>query len=74
MVMPFAALNQLLNTLTGGQEDETLSSRWGRNRRKKGKWFDRAACWLLDKIEPCHCVTSIERDAAGRPLAHQLHP
>lgn len=64
------ALNQLLNTLTGGQEDETLSSRWGRNR--KGK-FARAACSVLDHIQPCHCAQSVERGPDGEPLAHQLH-
>jgi hypothetical protein len=65
------SLNQQLNTLTGGEPDETLSSRWGRN-RKKGK-FARAACWVLDRFQRCHCATSIERAPDGAPLAHQLH-
>lgn len=66
------ALNQLFNSLTGGEPDETLSSRWGRTRKRK--WFSRFACWVLDKIEPCHCATAIERAPDGSPLAHQLHP
>lgn len=65
------ALNQLLNTLTGGQEDETLSSRWGRTR--KTKRFARFACAVLDKLQPCHCAEAVERGPDGLPLAHQLH-
>lgn len=65
------SLNQTLNTLTGGEPDETLSSRWGRGRKKHR--FDRAACWLLDRLDPCHCTTAIERDENGKPLPHQMH-
>lgn len=64
------SLNQTLNTATGGQPDETLSSRWGRG-RKKG--FSRVACAVLDKLQPCHCAEAIERGPDGSPLAHQLH-
>lgn len=84
------ALNQLLNTLTLGSPDETLSSRWARARvRRKqrkagtlpraGKWtrsgeaLASGACWLLDRLQPCHCATAIERGPDGAPLAHQLH-
>jgi hypothetical protein len=66
------SLNQLLNAATGGEPDETLSSRWGRTRGRKR--FARFACWLLDKLKPCHCATAIERGPDGKPLAHQLHP
>jgi hypothetical protein len=65
------SLNQTLNVLTGGDPDETLSSRWGRG-RKRG--FAKFACWVLDRLKPCHCATAVERDEAGAPLAHQLHP
>jgi hypothetical protein len=64
------SLNQTINTIAGGEPDETLSSRWGRG-RKKG--FSRFACWLLDKMNPCHCATAIEYGPDGKPLAHQLH-
>lgn len=64
------SLNQLLNTLTFGQPDETLSSRWGR--RKDKSRLARLACAVLDKVEKCHCESAIEYDAAGQPLAHQL--
>jgi hypothetical protein len=64
------SLNQTLNSLVGGEPDETLSSRWGRG-RKHG--FSRFACYLLDKLQPCHCAISIERGPDGKPLAHQLH-
>lgn len=64
------SLNQTLNSLVGGEPDETLSSRWGRH-RKHG--FSRFACWVLDKLQPCHCAESVERAPDGSPLAHQLH-
>lgn len=65
------SLNQTLNAVTGGEADETLSSRWGRTRSRKK--FARFACAVLDKLQPCHCATSIERGPDGAPLAHQLH-
>lgn len=65
------SLNQTLNALTGGEPDETLSSRWGRTRDKRK--FARIACWLLDKLKPCHCASAVERDEAGATLAHQMH-
>lgn len=64
------ALNQNVNALAGGEADETLSSRWGRHRTKG---FSKFACWVLDKLQPCHCASSIERAPDGSPLAHQLH-
>lgn len=65
------SINQLLNTITGGQVDETVSSRWAA-KRKTSK-VARLACNVLDHIQPCHCATALERDEQGNPLAHQLH-
>lgn len=66
------SLNQTLNALTGGEADETLSSRWGRARRRGSK-AAKVVCAALEKIQPCHCASAIERDETGAPLAHQLH-
>lgn len=63
--------NQLLNAVTGGAPDETLSSRFGRARRRGSK-TGRATCAVLDWIDPCHCETSIEFDELGRPQPHQM--
>jgi len=54
------AIDQLLNTLTGGYPDETISSRLGKNKHKS-----RVAafiCAVLDRIDPGHCEESIEED------------
>lgn len=50
--------DQLANTAFGGHEDEKISSRAGRE-RKKGKRWACVLCRLLDKIDPNHCEKSI---------------
>jgi hypothetical protein len=59
------SLDQTLNTIFGGDEDETISSRAGkaRHRNQFAYWL----CWLLDKIDPNHCEDAIEADE-GEPL------
>jgi hypothetical protein len=60
------SIDQLLNTLLGGDPDETISSRCGK-RRTKCKvcgWL----CWALDKIDPRHCAKYIERDEGARNI------
>jgi len=54
-------VDQFLNAATGGDEDETISSRAGKA-RCQGRWWGRALCWGLDKIDPGHCANSIEPD------------
>lgn len=66
------SMNQTVNTILGGEPDETLSSRWGRA-RARGSKPAKAACWVLDKIDPCHCTVAIEFTPEGEPLPHQLH-
>ena len=51
-------IDQSLNTIIGGDPDETLSSRFG----KCNKWACRFICRLLDKIDYRHCKKSIEKD------------
>lgn len=65
------ALNQFTNALALGHPDETWSSRAGRARQKGKKW-GKAMCWVLDKANPCHCLSAIEYDAQGNPKPHQL--
>lgn len=52
-------VDQLLNCLTNGEPDETLSSRFGRN-RKRGATTGKVGCVVLDTIDQDHCAVSIE--------------
>jgi hypothetical protein len=55
--------DQLINAHTGGDEDETISSRMGKAvEGRTGCWFCRVVCKVLHWIDPNHCQDSIERD------------
>ena len=56
------ALDQLANTIAGGDPDETLSSRMGKAVRENRCLACRWVCWALGKIDPGHCTTTIEED------------
>ncbi|WP_419902144.1 hypothetical protein [Kiloniella sp.] len=55
------SIDQLANTLTFGDPDETISSRAAKARIKGKKWGC-VLCWALDKIDEKHCAKSIELD------------
>ena len=61
-------LDQSVNTMAGGDPDETISSRLGKiERRYWGRipWYlpiTRSIVWLLNKLDPAHCQASIEED------------
>jgi hypothetical protein len=50
--------DQLANAATGGDEDETISSRAGRL-RKEGKGWACVLCKVLDALDRGHCDRSI---------------
>jgi hypothetical protein len=54
-------LDQWANTWFGGAPDETISSRSGRA-AADGKWWGRAMCWWLDKLDPGHCADAVESE------------
>lgn len=62
------SIDQLGNTLTGGDPDETISSRLGKIKRKYGgiipwtKPLARLIDWGLEKIDKNHCIDAIEED------------
>lgn len=64
------SIDQLVNTLIGGDPDETLSSRMGKLVREwrqkpynKGRYIiSLIICWLLHLIDSNHCNKSIEED------------
>lgn len=69
------ALDQFGNALVGGAPDETISSRWGRLVRDKGKkapLYARVGCYLLERIDRGHCHDAIEFDRDGNPNPHHM--
>ena len=62
----FVAVDQLLNVVFGGHEDETISSRIGKDARR-GRKFACVLCRVLHWLDPHHCEKAIERDEGKRP-------
>jgi hypothetical protein len=54
------ALDQLGNTILGGDPDETISSRSGKNQNRK-RWAY-ILCRMLHWIDKDHCRDAIEKD------------
>ena len=55
------AFDQFFNALFGGDPDETISSRAGKD-QKKGRLWAKWLCWFLNKLDTNHCRESIEED------------
>ena len=53
------ALDRFGNALTGGDPEETISSRAGKARNEDKLW-GKMLCPVLDWIDPDHCATSID--------------
>jgi hypothetical protein len=57
------SLDQFVNTLFGGDPDETISSRMGKHLAKHDKCpFCNWLCGLLNLIQKDHCIKAIEED------------
>ncbi len=69
----FVVLDQLLNVIFGGDEDETISSRLAKDVRR-GRKFACVLCKILDWIDPDHCEKAIERDEGKRPGQYDPPP
>lgn len=54
------SIDQLANTLLGGDPDETISSRAGKKRDHQ--LWAKCLCWFLNKLDTNHCQKSIEKD------------
>lgn len=52
--------DQLANVAFGGDPDETISSRAGKEKKRGRRWAC-VLCRLLDKLDPDHCEKSIEQ-------------
>jgi hypothetical protein len=55
------SIDQLANTITGGDPDETICSRAAKAMRDKKMWGC-VFCKLLDFYEKDHCTKSLEED------------
>ena len=53
------ALDRFGNAITGGDPEETISSRAGKA-RNADKFWGKALCPVLDWVDPDHCATSID--------------
>ena len=60
------SISQLLNVILGGDEDERLSSRAGKDARR-GRKIACIFCRFLDIFDRDHCEKAIERDEGKRP-------
>jgi len=69
------AVDQLVNTIFGGDPDETISSRMGKwgihYKDDHNNWrhkFAKGLCWLLNLIDKDHCNKSIESDEGNKEV------
>lgn len=60
------SIDQFLNTVLGGEPDETISSRMGK-RARKGDKLGKCICKFLNLFDKGHCEKSIEEDE-GLPM------
>lgn len=60
------SIDQLANTLLGGDPDETISSRAGKYARRGRGWVPCQLCKLLNLIDKDHCIRNIEEDEGER--------
>ena len=61
------SLDQLVNAIFGGDPDETISSRAGKDQLKGRKWAI-WLCWFLNKFDTKHCSKSIEEDEGDNSI------
>lgn len=64
-------IDQFLNIVFGGFEDETISSRLGRE-KQYGDLAGKVGCAILDALDPNHCSSSIEETPEGETDPHHL--
>lgn len=61
------AIDQLVNTICNGDEDETISSR-AYKAKLAGKWWGKVLCRILNWIDEGHCEENVELDEGDRIL------
>jgi len=69
----FIGVDQRVNALLFGDEDETMSSRMGKRLvLKKDCFICRFICGLLNKIDKNHCVDAIEHDRGEKIRSEKI--
>jgi hypothetical protein len=61
------SLDQFVNTVAGGDPDETISSRAAKA-EAEGKRWGCILCGLLNRIQKDHCKRSLEPDEGARAI------
>jgi len=61
------SLDQLVNTILGGDPDETLCSRAAKAKRENKLW-GRLLCKIMDYFDKGHCENSIEKDEGSNAV------
>ncbi len=61
------SIDQLCNSILGGDCDETMSSRMGKHVAKRDSFLCNVLCKLLNLIQKDHCIKAIEKDE-GLPM------
>lgn len=61
-------LDQLCNTLLGGDPDETMSSRMGKDIKANRCKLCKVVCYFLGLIQSDHCNKSIEPNEGSRQV------
>jgi hypothetical protein len=56
------SIDQLINTLIGGDPDETISSRMGKYVLKGRGFVPCVLCKIIDIFDKDHCIKNIEID------------
>jgi len=68
------SIDQLGNTIAGGDPDETISSRLGKMKLRYGgriPWYrplSKIVDWGLDKLDPNHSIDAIEHDEGSEAI------
>lgn len=62
------AFDQLVNTVLGGDPDETISSRMGKHIANDRCTFCKLICGVLDFFDKDHCTKSVESDEGSRQI------
>lgn len=62
------AFDQLINTVLGGDPDETISSRMGKHIENDRCTFCKLICGVLDIFDKDHCAKSVEPDEGSRQV------
>lgn len=56
------AFDRFINAIFLGNPNETISARMGREIQAGRCHLCKPVCWLLDKVDPNHCIKATQPD------------